>query len=166
MKRYTRRVLESVASGAASSIAGTLALHLTHEAALRYARQSLPPMYEEPGHYVVRRTEDLLSDAAKSRITDKHRDRAATALSFSYGAVWPALYLALRGRHARVLVDGTALGVAVWGIGYLGWLPHLRLSPPVSEQTPLQIASNVAEHALYGVLTVAAWRGLRALLDR
>ena len=166
MKRQTRRLLEAVASGAASSVAGTLALHMAHEAALKYARPSLPPMYEEPGHYVVRQTEDLLPTAAKSRITGKHRDRAATALSYTYGAVWPALYLALRGRHARVLVDGAALGVAVWGIGYLGWLPRLRLSPPVSEQTPLQIVSNVAEHALYGVLTITAWRALRALLDR
>lgn len=164
MSRYTRRVLESVATGAASSIAGTLALHLAHETAYKYARQTLPPMYEEPGHYVVRKTEDLLSDHAKSRITEKHRDRAATALSFTYGAVWPALYLALRGRHPHVLLDGIALGVGVWGIGSLGWLPALRLSPPVSEQTPVQVLSNVAEHALYGVLTVAAWRGIRAVV--
>jgi len=161
---YTRRLIESVASGAASSVAGTLALHLAHETAYKYASQTLPPMYEEPGHYVVRRTEDLLPAGAKTHITDKHRDRAATALSFAYGAIWPALYLTLRGRHARVLVDGTALGIAVWGIGYLGWLPRLRLSPPVSEQTRVQILSNVAEHALYGVLTVAAWRGIREVL--
>src|SRR5581483_8077351 len=98
-------------------------------------------------------------------ITDEQRDRAATALSFTYGAIWPALYLALRGRRADVLVDGALLGIAVWGIGYLGWLPKLRLSPPVSEQSPMQVVNNVAQHALYGVMTVAAWRGIRAALD-
>jgi|SRR5579884_2789905 len=163
--RYPRTLLESVATGAASSIAGTLALHLTHEAAYKYAPSTLPPMYEEPGHFIVRKAASVLPETTRTRITNGQRDRAASALSFTYGAIWPALYLALRGRKASVLFDGAALGFAVWGIGYLGWLPKLRLSPPVSQQTPMQIVNNVAQHALYGALTVAAWRGIRAALD-
>lgn len=156
MSRYVRRLVESVASGAASGVAGTLALHLAHEASYKYAPHSLPPMIEEPGHYMAR----------KAGITEPHRaDHAATALSFAYGAVWPAMYVALRGKNAGVLLDGTALGIAVWGVGYLGWLPWLRLAPPVREQTATQVFNNVAQHALYGVLTLAAWRGVRQLLD-
>jgi len=163
--RYTRRLLESAALGVASGVAGTLALHVTHEASYKYAPQTLPPMREEPGHYMVRRATGLLPQRAQEKVTDQDRDRAATMLSFAYGAVWPALYLGLRGRRAGVLLDGAALGIAVWGIGYLGWLPQLQLSPPVREQTATQVFNNVAQHALYGVLTVAAWRGMRSLFD-
>jgi hypothetical protein len=163
--RYTRRLLESIASGAASGAAGTLALHMTHEASYRYAPHTLPPMLREPGHYMVEQAERALPRRARTHITDSERDTAATTLSFAYGALWPALYLTLRGRRANVLMDGAALGVAVWGIGSFGWLPRLRLSPPVRQQTATQVFNNVAQHALYGVVTVAAWRGIRSLLD-
>ncbi|HZU27592.1 MAG TPA: hypothetical protein VFA04_18830 [Bryobacteraceae bacterium] len=163
--RYTRRLLESIASGAASGAAGTLALHMTHEASYRYAPHTLPPMLCEPGHYMVDKAEALLPRRTRNQVTTAERDTAASALSFAYGALWPAIYLTLRGRHTSVLVDGVALGVAVWGIGYLGWLPGLRLSPPVQQQTATQVVNNVAQHALYGVVTVAAWRGIRSLLD-
>ena len=161
---YTRRLLESVASGAASGAAGTLALHMTHEASYKYAPGSLPPMYEEPGHYMVRNAASLLGARARTRVTQSAEDRAATVLSFAYGALWPSLWLARRGRRAGIL-DGAVLGVAVWCVGYLGWLPRLRLSPPVQQQTATQVFNNIAQHAMYGVLTVTAWRGIRTLLD-
>jgi hypothetical protein len=163
--RYTRRLLETVASGAASGAAGTLALHMTHEASYKYAPHTLPPMHEEPGHFMVGQAESLLPGDARRHITQADRDRAATALSFAYGALWPAMYLTLRGKRAGVLLDGVALGVSLWGVGYLGWLPWLRLTPRVTDQSATQVFNNVAQHALYGVVTVAAWRGIRSLLD-
>jgi hypothetical protein len=59
------------------------------------------------------------------------------------------------------LADGVILGVATWATGYLGWLPAAGLMPPVWQQTAPQAIAPIAEHALYGITTVATYGWLR-----
>lgn len=84
-------------------------------------------------------------------------------LPVGYGSTGAALYTALRS-DPHVVLDGAALGAAVWAAGYLGWLPAFGLMPPVKEHTPAQIASSVGQHVLYGIATVAAFKKLKSTL--
>jgi hypothetical protein len=59
------------------------------------------------------------------------------------------------------LLEGPALGVACWAVGYPGWLPTLRLMPPVLRKRAQQAVAPVAEHVDYGVATVVAYNWLR-----
>ena len=68
-----------------------------------------------------------------------------------------ALYSALRPRPSNVLVDGAALGLGVWAVGYLGWLPALGLMPPIQRQETEQVAGPIVQHLIFGIATVAAY---------
>jgi uncharacterized membrane protein YagU involved in acid resistance len=73
--------------------------------------------------------------------------------------IWPLGFSALARRlrlHSpgRVLAAGAALGVVVWGIGALGWLPATGLTPPIHRQKAAATVSNLLGHIAYG--TVAA----------
>ena len=70
-----------------------------------------------------------------------------------------------RARPANPVVEGLALGASCWAAGYLGWLPALGLMPPVTRQTPAQIAGPLVEHLVYGVATVAVFDLLRECAD-
>lgn len=78
----------------------------------------------------------------------------ATALAhFGFGMGAGALYAALspdlRAKSAR-RAAGLLFGTAVWGLSYAGWLPKLRLMPPVALDRPGRQPSMVAAHWLYG----------------
>jgi hypothetical protein len=48
-----------------------------------------------------------------------------------------------------------------WAAGYLGWLPGAKLMPPIWKQKAHQAALPIAEHALFGLTTVAGHRWLK-----
>ncbi len=156
--------LRNIVTAAAAGAAGTLAIHLVHSANQKWLPQTMPPQREEPGHYIVHKAEDALPAPARESVTEKMEHAAAAALSFGYGSTWPALYAAVR-EEPNVWLDGAALGVGVWAIGYLGWLPSLGLMPPVRKHTATQVVNSIAQHALYGILTVSAWKKLRSILS-
>ncbi|HTL17320.1 MAG TPA: hypothetical protein VL793_08790, partial [Patescibacteria group bacterium] len=64
-------------------------------------------------------------------------------------------------RASRMFGEGALLGLLTWAVGYLGWLPGAKLMPPVWKHQPKQIAMPIAEHALFGVATVAGYRWLQ-----
>jgi hypothetical protein len=55
------------------------------------------------------------------------------------------------------------LRVALGAVGDLGWLPAVGLLPPVTEQKPIKVITPVWQHALDGVVTIAAYGQLRRL---
>jgi hypothetical protein len=77
-----------------------------------------------------------------------------------YGMTFGALYGALRDGDGNSLVDGLALGLGVWAVGYLGWLPATELMPPIAEQTTEQVAIAVFQHALFGIVMTTVYRSL------
>ena len=85
----------------------------------------------------------------------------AKLLGLGYGMTFGVLYAVARRKTQRTLLEGALLGIATWAVGYLGWLPRARLMRPIWKQKPLQVAVPVAEHALYGVATVAGYRWLK-----
>lgn len=80
--------------------------------------------------------------------------RAATVVGhFAYGAAAGTLYAAVAGSRRHPLTAGVAFGLALWGIGYLGWVPAFGLMPPATEQPAPRNAVMIAAHAVWGATT-------------
>lgn len=153
-------VLQHIGLGAAAGLIGTAALQAARTAGEKVAPRTAPPLRADPGEYMVNRAGQSLPDPVRASVTGNLKTAASTLLAFGYGSTGAALYSAIR-KEPRVLLDGAALGATIWAIGYLGWLPALRLAPPVRRQSPGQIAMSLAQHLIYGVATVGAYRQLR-----
>jgi hypothetical protein len=118
-------------------------------------------MRKEPGEFMVEQAEQALPEQARAQVPERLESAAAKSLAYGYGATFGALYSALRPEGRNVLLDGVALGVGTWAVGYLGWLPKLGLMPRVTEQRLTQVAGPIALHVLFGVATVSAYSALR-----
>lgn len=91
-----------------------------------------------------------ITEATLQRLDIKPDDEQSTflatmALHFGYGSVVGSLYAALM-RHLplRVWTKGTAFGLIVWTLSYLGWVPALRLLSPASRHPPRRTALMIA----------------------
>lgn len=157
------QILQQIGIGAAAGLVGTAALQAVRSVGQRVAPQASPPMSEEPGEYMVKQAQSALPKSVRSEVGQGLKTAASTLLSFGYGSAGTALYSAMRERPS-MLLDGAALGAGIWAIGYLGWLPALRLTPPVTEQKPGQVAMSVVQHIAFGIAAIAAYRKLRKSL--
>ena len=144
--------------GALAGLAGTVFIKGGMMASQRWMPETLPPMEEDPGEFMVHKAEEALPEDTRERIPDSAETAIAQALGFGYGVTFGALYAALP-RHARsIALDGSVLGLATWAVGYMGWLPAAGLTPPVWEQKPKEVIPNIVSHVLFGIITVAALR--------
>ncbi len=150
-----------LALGALAGLAGTLVLKAINAADKKIMPSSAPPMKGDPGEFMVRKAEKALPRSKRRHISRKLESVSAKFLSVAYGMSFGALYGGARPKTRRILLEGTILGLITWGAGYLGWLPALGLMRPVWKQKPKQIATPIAEHALYGVATVAGYRWVK-----
>ncbi len=156
--------LGRVALGAAGGFAGTLALQALLSASQKWLPSAAPPLRRHPGEFMVEKAEEVLPEQVRNRIPEAAEKATAQALGVGYGLAFGALYAALRPRGGSPLLDGVILGAAAWAAGYLGWLPALGLMRPVWKQDAPQALAPAAEHAVYGVVTVAAYDWLQARL--
>jgi hypothetical protein len=113
-----------------------------------------PQMSGNPAEVVTRKAEETLG----TKVPESQRGTVGQVLHFAYGTVGPTL-LGLIARRAginrslgRTLAFGAGLGVVVWAVGYLGWLPATDLVPPVQRQGATHVATSIASHAGYGIL--------------
>src|SRR5690242_9890534 len=150
-------LLKRIALGAAGGFAGTFALQTLLSASQRWLPSAAPPLRQHPGEFMVAKAEAVLPEQVRDRIPEGAETVAAQALGVGYGLTFGALYAALRPRGGSPLLDGLMLGTAAWAAGYLGWLPALGLMRPVWKQKAPQALAPVAEHAVYGAVTVAAY---------
>jgi hypothetical protein len=150
-----------LALGALAGLAGTMAIQAVRSANKKWMPESQAPINEEPGKFMVHQAEKILPDRAKECVSEKTEKAAAKLLSPGYGITFGMLYAMARPKTKRAIREGALLGVATWAVGYLGWLPVARLMPPVWKQKPKQVALPVAEHAVFGVATVAGYRWLK-----
>lgn len=156
------RLILQVALGAIGGMIGTAAIFSALAANKKLAPETEAPMKEDPGQFMVETAEDAaLTKREQKEVPRIAETIAANALHFGYGASGGALYALLRPKSANLLLEGAALGTAIWAIGYLGWLPAVGLLPPPTEQKPIQVFTPVWQHALYGVVTIAAYEQLR-----
>lgn len=161
LMRDKRNLLERIALGAAGGFAGTLVLQALVGASQKWLPSAAPPLREHPGKFMVERAEEVLPERVRGRIPEAAETAAAQALGVGYGLAFGGLYAALRPRGGSPLLDGLILGTTAWAAGYLGWLPATGLMRPVWRQNALQALAPAAEHAVYGMVTVAAYDWLR-----
>lgn len=151
-----------LALGALGGMIGTAALFSALTANKKLFPKDEAPMRQDPGEFMVETAEAAaLAKKEQREVPQIAETIAANALHFGYGASGGALYALLRPKSRNALLEGAALGMGIWAVGYLGWLPAVGLLPPVTEQKPMQIFSPIWQHALYGAVTVAAYRRLR-----
>jgi hypothetical protein len=122
-------LIEHVALGAAAGGAATCLLQGVRTSEQKLLPETMPPMRADPGEFTVEQAEELLREEAREQVSNTVETVAAKSLALGYGMTAGALYGALRPRPGNLLVDGTALGLGVWAVGYLGWLPALGLMP-------------------------------------
>jgi len=140
--------------GAVAGAGATMALQMLMKATAKAVPGSEPPMKQDPGELMVERAEEHVN------IPDKLESAAAKSLHLGYGMTSGALYGVMRRRAGSMFLDGALLGISVWAAGYLGWLPATELMPPISEQSPRQIAVPIFNHIMFGLGVVTAYDGL------
>ncbi len=148
--------------GALAGVAGTMVLQTVRKISQKYVSETAePPMKEHPGTFMVHQAERLLPETAKAKVSEKVSEETKAKigeyLGLAYGATFGALYGALRPQGGPTMLDGAWFGLLTWAAGYLGWLPASGLMPPVWKHEAKQVSKPIAEHALFGVATVAAY---------
>lgn len=150
-----------IISGAAGGFAGTLAIQALLIISRKWLPSTAPPIRQDPGEFLVEKGKQALPEQVHQRLPTVVEAAAARLLAAGYGLTFGVLYTLLRPQGGAPLVDGPALGIANWAAGYVGWLPAFGLMPPVWQQKAPQAIAPIAEHALYGVVTVATYNWLR-----
>jgi hypothetical protein len=155
-----RSVWQRLAIGVAAGLAGTVAIQGLQAIGQHVRPQSMPPLRQDPGEFMIQKVEEHIVPALRRRISPPIENIAAQSLALGYGATCGALYAALRPQVQSLLGDGTVLGVVTWAAGYVGWLPATGLMPPITRHTGEQILGAVAGHILFGITTVGLYRFL------
>ena len=150
-----------LALGAAAGLAGTMAIQALLKAHEKVSPATMPPIKEHPGRFMLRKAKQSLPRKVRRRVPRKVENAGANLLGMGYGITFGALYAVTRPKTRWTLLEGTLLGVIAWAAGYLGWLPLAKLMPPVWKQKPTQAIIPVAEHAAFGVATVAGYGWLK-----
>jgi len=156
-------LIEHVALGAAAGVAATFLLQGVRTTEQKLLPETMPPIREDPGGFMVEQAEELLPEKTREQVPATAETVAAKSLALGYGLAAGAIYGAIRPHPGNLLVDGTVLGLGVWAVGYLGWLPALGLMPPVQRQEAEQVAGPIVQHVIFGVATVAAYQWLHDL---
>jgi hypothetical protein len=147
--------------GAAGGFVGTLAIQALLTASQKWLPHTVPPLRQEPGEFMVKTGVETLPDAVCWRIPQVVETAAARMLAVGYGLTFGILYALLRPKGGSLLVHGIILGRANWATGYLGGLPASGLMRPIWKQKAPQAIAPIAEHTLYGMVTVAVYDWLR-----
>jgi hypothetical protein len=147
--------LIGLAAGTAGGALGTLLMQtgIRHGDKLPEAAQP-PQLSQDPGQFMVERAEEKVGRALPKDV----EQTAARALHWAYGTGFGAAlgflapYIRAR-RFGRALGAGAGLGVLVWAVGYLGWLPASGLTRPVHRERPGGTATSLLSHVLYGMVS-------------
>ncbi len=84
------------------------------------------------------------------------RERFERVVHWTYGTAWGAF----RGLISQAGISGPAAAAlhfaAVWGAAQV-LLPSLNVSPPATEWSPEELATDILHHAVYAAATSAAY---------
>jgi hypothetical protein len=168
--RKRHHAWERAVSGTVAGLAGTALIQGVQAAGMKYLPQHMPPIRQHPGEFMVDKTEEAMKKSGEKgartvgKIPEAVEKAVAQALGVGYGLTFALLLAATRPRVRHVVAEGSALGLASWAAGYLGWLPATKLMPPVTRQKPVQVIGGIASHLAFGVVTAALYRELRRRL--
>ncbi len=124
---------------------------------------TLPPLWKDRGAFMVGKTPGTVrtAPALQAALTQA---AAARIVAVSFAGSAGTLYAAFRPDGGNVIIDGTALGLALSVVDYLGWLPAFVFMQSPHDQGHAAVVGEMARYALFGIATVAAYRQLRRLL--
>lgn len=157
----TSSLTSRLLAGAGAGVAATAGMYGMRTATQKWAPQTMPPMRQDPGEFMVEQAESVLPREKRERVPETVEATASSLLRVGYGTTAGLLYAALRRGRPNLWRDGLLLGVGVWAAGYLGWLPRTRLMPPVTQQRAAQVMVPLLQHAAFGVTVVATYDWLR-----
>jgi uncharacterized membrane protein YagU involved in acid resistance len=84
---------------------------------------------------------------------------AALVSHFGYGAASGVAYaLVMPRRQNHPLPQGLLFGIALWAVGYLGWLPALRVLTPATEHPRGRSIMMILAHLVWGPSTALLLR--------
>ncbi len=107
----------------------------------------------------------LAEKLAGHKLTASEEAVAVETIHWGFGALTGAAYGALAEFYpAATAKDGAEFGMALASLTYEGALPAMGLSAPPEEQTTRERTSEMASHALFGVVTETVRRVVRKLL--
>jgi hypothetical protein len=152
-------------AGTGAGLAATAGIQALLSATGKWLPKGLPPMRQDPAEFMLGRAGSALPPKLEDRVHEAAEHGAGSLLHFGYGTTATLIYAALRADDPSVLRDGLLLGIGIWAVGYLGWLPRTGLMRPVGQQRPVQVVVPLLQHAAYGVAAAAVYAGLRRLLD-
>jgi hypothetical protein len=140
--------MRGVVTGALAGLAATAPM----TAVMRAAQRRLP----HPEKYPLPPEELPHAVAARAGAPPESHDLLARGgwlvPHALYGAGTGALYGTLPAT-TRGAVNGAAFGLAVWAVGYLGWIPALRLPQAAPDEPPGRNAMMIAAHLVWGAST-------------
>lgn len=151
MKRRKQHGLNPYLAG---GIGGTLAtVPMTVAMELLFRRLPSSQQYPLPPREL---TMAIASRTETERIMPDERTRVGATLAahFGYGALAGALYPLTFGRRPRhPLLHGSAYGIAVWALSYLGWVPALKILKPANQHPRQRRWLMIAAHVVWGMAT-------------
>ena len=107
----------------------------------------------------------LAEKLAGHELTTKEQAVAVETIHWGFGALAGAGYGALAEFYpAATAKDGAGFGMALASLTHEGALPAMGLSAPPEEQTTRERTSEMASHAIFGVVTETVRRVVRKLL--
>lgn len=154
---------ETAVRGAVAGAAGTAAMTMM----MRGVAPRVVPEEMRPDEFVPKKIVEWAEEQAGA--PDALPDDAELKLSmvphFGYGSGMGALYGLARDRVDGVPAPlaGALFGVAVWAIGFEGWLPALGVQPATTEQPPRKRPMPIMAHLVYGVTTAMAYEALEGV---
>jgi putative membrane protein len=108
----------------------------------------------------------LAEKLAGHELTASEEMVAVETIHWGFGALTGAAYGALAEFYpAATAKDGAGFGMALASLTHEGALPAMELSAPPEEQTTRERTSEMASHAVFGVVTETVRRVVRKLLD-
>jgi hypothetical protein len=147
--------------GAGAGLAGTAGLDVLRTMSARWWPETAAPIRKEPGTYMIEQVEGVLPPEVRSRLPGDLENLGSRALALGYGITASLAFALARRRSVQIHTDGILFGIAVWAVGYLGWMPKLRLMPPVTRQTPAQVMGPLVQHVLFGMMVTGVIRAAR-----
>ena len=151
------QILQQIGLAAVAGVIGTAAVQAMRTANQELAPEAVGSLRRQPERLEQRQPQQPARETAARGV----RVAASTLFSFGYGSAAVTLYSAVR-EDPKVLRDGVWLGTGLWALDYLGVIPGRRNS---GGRTAGQQAMSLAQHLLYGVATVGAYRRLRKALS-
>ena len=161
------RTTSALMAGAAAGLAGTAAMIAFRLFDETYAPRTIPKMRKDPGEFMVERAEEV---AHLSRVLpngaaqDPGRSRGDVDADWLRHHSGNCLCTAARPAAKRLVAHrGATIGIAVYLLGYIGWLPRIGLTRPPWKQPLPEVVGETMRHMAYGITTAAAYSALNAV---